>query len=191
MACMNHICYEFDGVRGKRPQKFPNSYVQKSKWLCLDRNKLLKEADKTGQEFIQTVMESWQTGMESMQTVGGITEDSSGQTADIPGGGSWSCSKILSLRGWKQPPEGLVLDRVLGGCYTRCSRRLDKVELFLSSSPSGCLPIPPSAPATGGTPEWNHRTGTLRALSEASHRRPSARSPCALWDRRRWWQPCV
>ena len=31
MACMNHICYEFDGIRGKRPQKFPNSYVQKSK----------------------------------------------------------------------------------------------------------------------------------------------------------------
>ena len=30
-ACMNQICYEFDEVRGKRPQKFPNSYVQKSK----------------------------------------------------------------------------------------------------------------------------------------------------------------
>ena len=30
-ACMNQICYEFDGVRGKRLQKFPNSYVQKSK----------------------------------------------------------------------------------------------------------------------------------------------------------------
>ena len=30
-ACMNQICFEFDGVRGKSPQKFPYSYVQKSK----------------------------------------------------------------------------------------------------------------------------------------------------------------